>query len=236
MKSLKDHVALVTGGSSGIGLAVVKTLLDQGMKVSFCGRDEKKLNKAEKEVQGHQGRFMAASADVSRKKEVDRWVEQSIKAWGRVDLLVNNAGVASFSEVEKITDKDWDYQLDINLKGPLYCSQAIIPQMKRQRGGYIINISSVLGKTSFSGTAAYAASKFGLMALSDSLRDELHSHHIKVTAICPGYVATPLVADAPVPQSEMIQPEDIANTIVYLMNLSDYAVIKEIVITRPGEE
>ena len=236
MKSLKDHVALVTGGSSGIGLAVVKTLLDQGMKVSFCGRDKKKLNNAEKEVQGHQGRFMATSADVSQKEEVDRWVEQSIKAWGRVDLLVNNAGVASFSEVEKITDKDWDYQLDINLKGPLYCSQAVIPQMKRQRGGTIINISSVLGKTSFSGTAAYAASKFGLMALSDSLRDELHSHRIKVTAICPGYVATPLVADAPVPQAEMIQPEDIAKTTVYLLNLSDYAVIKEIVITRLGED
>ncbi|MBI5197280.1 MAG: SDR family NAD(P)-dependent oxidoreductase, partial [Nitrospirae bacterium] len=91
MKSLKDQAALVTGGSSGIGLAVVKTLLDRGMKVSFCGRDKKKLKKAEKEMQGHQGRFMASAADVSKKQEIQRWIEQSIKTLGRVDVLVNNA-------------------------------------------------------------------------------------------------------------------------------------------------
>jgi len=235
MERLKNKVALVTGGSSGIGFAITESLLEAGARVAICGRDKGKLRKAEEAFEGYGNNFMAMAADVSKKIDVDHWVKAALKKFGRIDVLVNNAGVALWSEVENITDEHLDYQLDVNLRGPLYCSQAVLPFMKEQRSGYIINISSICGKFGFAGTAAYSASKFGLMALSDSLREEGQSYNIKVTAICPGYVATPLVADAPVPQEEMIRPEDIAKTVLFLLSLSEYAVVKEIVITRKGE-
>ena len=235
MESLEGKVALITGGGSGIGLAITKLLLTEGMRVAICGRDEEKLRKAENGLKAFGKNLMTMPADVSIRTEVNRWVNTAAKQFGRINVLVNNAGVALWAEVEDITDEHLDYQLNVNLRGPLYCSQAVLPGMKEQQSGYIINISSICGKFGFTGTTAYSASKFGLMALSDSLREEGASCNIKVTAICPGYVATPLVADAPVPQEEMIQPEDIARAVVFLLNLSDYAVVKEIVITRKGE-
>jgi len=235
MESLKGKVALVTGGSSGIGLAITRVLLEAGMHVAICGRDKDRLRKAEKALKEYGKNLIVMSVDVSNKPQVKKWVKASLDRAGRVDVLVNNAGVARWAEVENITDEHLDYQLNVNLRGPLYCSQSVLPCMKEQRNGYIINISSVCGKFGFAGTAAYSASKFGLMALSDSLREEGAAHNIKVTAICPGYVATPMVTDAPVPLDEMIRPEDIASTVLFLLNLSEYAAIKEIVITRKGE-
>ena len=235
MKPLNSKVALITGGGSGIGFAITKALLDEGMHVAICGRDEGKLRKAETELGKHDGKLMVMPADVSKKSEVDRWVRAAADQFGRIDILVNNAGVARWSDVENITDEHLDYQINVNLRGPLYCSQVVLSYMKEQQSGYIINISSVCGKFGFAGTAAYSASKFGLMALSDSLREEGVSSNIKVTAICPGFVATPMVTDAPVPLDEMIKPEDIAKTVLFLLNLSEYAVVKEIVITRKGD-
>lgn len=235
MKSLKDKVALVTGGGSGIGFAITKALLEEEMYVTICGRDKGKLKKAETGLKEYGRNLLALPVDVSKKPEVERWIKSAIKQFGRMDVLVNNAGVALWSEVENITDEHLDYQINVNLRGPLYCSQAVIPCMKEQQSGYIINISSICGKFGFAGTAAYSASKFGLMALSDSLREELVSYNIKVSAICPGYVATPMVTDAPVPIEEMIRPEDIAQAVMLLLSLSEYAVVKEIVITRKGE-
>ena len=235
MGPLKGKVALVTGGGSGIGFAITKALLEEGIRVAICGRDEGKLRKAEAELEKHGKHLLVMSADVSRKSEVDQWVKTIIREFGRVDVLVNNAGVARWSDVENITDEHLDYQLNVNLRGPLYCTQVVLPYMKGQQSGYIINISSVCGKSGFAGTAAYSASKFGLMALSDSLRAEEASSNIKVTAICPGYVATPMVTDAPVPLEEMIQPEDIGKAVLFLLNLSEHAAVREIVITRKGE-
>ena len=205
------------------------------MRVAICGRDEGKLRKVETELTKHGTHLFVMPADVSRKSEVDQWVKAAISQFGRIDVLVNNAGVARWSDVENITDEHLDYQLNVNLRGPLYCSQVVLPYMKGQQSGYIINISSICGKSGFAGTAAYSASKFGLMALSDSLREEGASSNIKVTAICPGFVATPMVTDAPVPLEEMIRPEDIAKAVLFLLNLSEYAAVREIVITRKGE-
>lgn len=235
MGALTGKVALVTGGGSGIGFAITKALLDDGMRVAICGRDERKLRKAETELENHGGNLLVMPADVSKKHEVEQWVNAAIGKFGRIDVLVNNAGVALWSDVENITDEHLDYQLNVNLRGPLYCSQVVLPYLKGQESGYLINISSICGKSGFAGTAAYSASKFGLMALSDSLREEGAPFNIKVTAICPGFVATPMVTDAPVPLEEMIKPEDIAKAVLFLLNLSEYAAVKEIVITRKGE-
>lgn len=235
MESLNGKVALVTGGSSGIGFAITEALLKEGMKVAICGKSQEKLTKAESAFREYSKNLFSMPADVTKKSEVNRWVDAALQKLGTIDALVNNAGVAAWSDIENITDAHLDYQMNVNLKGPLYCSQAVLPHMREQNRGYIINISSVLGKFSYSGTAAYSASKFGLMALSDSLREEGAQSNIKVTAICPGYVATPLVAGSPVPLEEMIRPEDIARAVLFLLNLSEHAVIKEIVITRKGD-
>jgi len=236
MGHLHDKVALVTGGGSGIGFAITKALLDKGMRVAICGRDKGKLKKAETRLEAPAGNLLVLPADVSKKSEADQWVKAALRQFGRIDTLVNNAGVARWAEIENITDEHLDYQLNVNLRGPLYCAQAVLPYMKKQKSGYIINISSVCGKFGFAGTAAYSASKFGLMALSDSLRAEGASSNIKVTAICPGYVATPMVTDAPVPLDEMIQPEDIGKAVLFLLNLSEHATVKEIVMTRKEED
>ncbi|MCC7203053.1 MAG: SDR family oxidoreductase [Nitrospirae bacterium] len=231
----QNKVALITGGGSGIGFAITRALLGEGMRAAICGRDEGKLRKAEEELKTHPDNLLVMAADVSKRSEVDRWVKKVISQFGRIDVLVNNAGVARWSDIENITDEHLDCQLDVNLKGPLYCSQAVLPFMKKQQNGYIINISSVCGKSGFAGTAAYSASKFGLMALSDSLREEGAPSNIKVTAICPGFVATPMVTDAPVPLDEMIRPDDIAEAVLFLLNLSAHAAVREIVITRKEE-
>ena len=173
--------------------------------------------------------------DVAKKEAVDYWIQRVIDRFGRIDVLVNNAGVGQTSEIEKITEGQWNYQLDTNLKGAFFCIQAVLPHMKKQQEGYIINISSICGKSGVQNLAAYSASKSGLIALSDSLRLEVEQYNIKVTAICPSYVATPMVAKAPVPQNQMSQPDDISQIILMLLALSDYAVIKEVVLTRKGE-
>lgn len=232
----EENVALITGGSSGIGFAIAKALLEKDMKVAICGRDRNKLKRAEAELDQYGNNLLSMSVNVANRAEVNKWVKQAFERFGRIDILVNNAGVALWSNIEDIGDEHLEYHLSINLKGSLYCAQAVIPYMKEQRKGYIINISSICGKTAFAGTGAYSISKFGLMALSDSLREEMAPYNIKVTAICPGYVATPLVADAPVPREEMIRPDDIAKTVTFLLELSDKAMIKEIVIERMGEE
>lgn len=232
----KNGVALITGGSSGIGLAIARALGKVGIRVSICGRDPRKLHQAEADLKQQGIPVFAHPCDVSRRDQVEQWVRRSVETFGQVDILVNNAGVALWAPVEAITDEHWETQMAINLKGTLYCVQAALPHLKARPRGYVINISSICGKVGFAASAAYSASKFGVMALSDSLREEMIPHRVKVTAICPGYVATPLVADAPVPQEEMIRPEDIAETVLYLLRLSDWAVVKEIVITRPVED
>ncbi len=229
---LEDTVVLVTGGSRGIGFAITKALLEKGAKVAICGRDMKRLKEAEEKLGSYRECLMVMQADVSKRDQVENWVKNALEKFQKIDVLVNNAGVALWANIEDINDEDLDYQFNINLKGPLYCTQAVLPHLKEKRKGYIINISSIAGKTGFAGSGAYSVSKFGLMGLSDSLREEVAPYNIKVTAICPGYVATPLVADAPVPLEEMIRPEDIANTIIFLLGLSDRAVIKEIIIDR----
>jgi NAD(P)-dependent dehydrogenase (short-subunit alcohol dehydrogenase family) len=140
------------------------------------------------------------------------------------------------AQLDDLKEKDWEEILNINLKGVLLCTQAVLPEMKRRRRGYVVNISSIAGKEGFAGGGAYCASKFGVMALTQTLLEEARPYNIRATAICPGYVDTPMVVAAPVPGSEMIRPEDIAKTVLYLLNLSDKAVVREVVMTRIGSD
>jgi 3-oxoacyl-[acyl-carrier protein] reductase len=234
MPHLKDRVAVITGGSSGIGLAIATSLVAEGMRVAICARDDKKLRQAARTLERDGRNVLAIATDISVADQVDALIKQVKNAFGRIDLLVNNAGVGRLKSIAESTEAEWDRIQAINLKGTFLCTKAVLPIMKRQRSGYIVNIASLAGKTGFGGAAAYSASKFGVVGLTESLLEEAIGHNIKATAICPGYVATPMVQGASVPQNEMIPPEDIGKLVVGLLHLSPYTVIKEIVVERKG--
>ena len=237
MAHLKDQVALVTGGSSGIGLAVARAALSEGMLVAIAARNKEKLSRAraalEKEAKG-KDRVLAIPADVAMASQVEAIVQETVDAWGRIDLLVNCAGIGQWGSIEETGEADWDRTLGINLKGTFLCTKAVLPVMKRRRSGYIVNIASLAGKQGMEDASAYSASKFGVIGLTESLLAEAIKYQIRATAICPAYVATPMVAGAPVPKEEMIPPEDIGKIIIGLLHLAPVTVIKEIVVRRRG--
>ena len=234
MSHLKNRVAVVTGGSSGIGFAIASSLVAEGVRVAICARDEKTLRQAARSLERGGGNVLAVPTDVSVADQVSALINQVKNTCGRIDVLVNNAGVGRLKSIAESTEEEWDRIQAINLKGTFLCTKAVLPIMKRQRSGYIVNIASLAGKIGFGGAAAYSASKFGVVGLTESLLEEAIGHNIKATAICPGYVATPMVQGASVPQKEMIPPEDIGKLVVGLLHLSPYTVIKEIVIERKG--
>lgn len=237
MSHLKNQVAIITGGSSGIGLAVAQAALSEGMRVAISARNKEKLARAlselTKEAQG-KDRVIAVPADVSVAAQVEAMVRETINKWNRVDLLVNNAGIGQWASIEEMSEEKWDQVQAVNLKGTFLSTKAVLPVMKRQRSGYIVNISSLAGKEGMGGAAAYSSSKFGVIGFTESLLEEAVEHQIRATAICPGYVATPMVAGASVPPEEMIPPADIGKMIIGLLHLAPVTVIKEIVIQRRG--
>ena len=230
--------AFITGASQGIGFSVARALLGRGWKVAICARRAEGVERAAAELTGGlpamTGRLFAAVADVSREEDAKRWIADATARLGPPDLLVNNAGIGVFGEIGKLTVEKWEQALDVNLKSAFLCAREVLPAMRAKGSGYIVNISSLAGKKGMSGTAAYSASKFGMIGLSQSLQEEVKGQNIRVTAICPGYVATPLAEGANVPAAEMIQPEDIAATVLYLLDLTPKVVIRELVIERIG--
>ena len=227
--------ALVTGATSGIGLSVARGLLDKGYFVLMTGRNGEALDK-EKSRARSQGRSIETLAcDLSRQKDVETLIEVTRAAFqDKVDILVNNAGIATFASIEETSPEEFDHIISVNLRAPYLLSRAILPLMKSQKDGLIVNISSVAGLDAWSGSSLYSMTKFALRGLTGSLLAEGAPFGVKAVAICPGYVATPLVAGAPVSREEMIQPEDILKTILYLTDLSPAAVTGDIVMKRLG--
>ena len=227
--------ALVTGATSGIGLSVARGLPDRGYFVLMTGRNGEALDK-EKSRARSQGRSIETLAcDLSRQKDVETLIEVTRAAFqDKVDILVNNAGIATFASIEETSPEEFDHIISVNLRAPYLLSRAILPLMKSQKDGLIVNISSVAGLDAWSGSSLYSMTKFALRGLTGSLLAEGAPFGVKAVAICPGYVATPLVAGAPVSHEEMIQPEDILKTILYLTDLSPAAVTGDIVMKRLG--
>jgi 3-oxoacyl-[acyl-carrier protein] reductase len=232
---METRTAYVTGGTSGIGLAVARALLERDFAVAICGRDAGRLERAAAELGAIAGpeRVAAARADVSRATDVERWVREAASRLGPPRLLVLNAGIAAYEELVSTSEETWDETIDVNLKGPFLVARTALPLM-RERGGYVVAISSLSGKQGMPRLSAYCASKFGLVGLTESLLREEAGHGIRATAICPGLVATALVGEPGMPREEMIQPEDIAKTVLWLLDLSPQVVVREVVIERTG--
>ncbi len=232
---LKDRVAVITGGTSGIGLAIAEALGRQGMRLAVCGRNTAALKRAGRRLEALT-EVVATRADVARERDVEQFVGAALQAFRRIDLLVNNAGIGGeWERVEKLSPRAFDETIAINLRGAFLCARAAFPHLKKT-AGWIVNISSIAGKEGIASAGAYSASKFGMIGLSRTLQEEGRPSGIRSTAICPGYVHTPLVAGAPVAPERMIQPEDIAATVLYLLRLSPTVVIHEIVMERLDAE
>jgi NAD(P)-dependent dehydrogenase (short-subunit alcohol dehydrogenase family) len=191
MQTLNGKVAIVTGGSRGIGLAIAHALVAEGVNVTVTGRSEAHLSAARPRIEGAgHGAVETLQADVRRFDDMRRVVDATVARFGGLDMLINNAGVGVFAGVAAMTPEQWSEVIDTNLTGVFNACHAAIPHLRRRGGGYIVNISSLAGKNPFKGAAAYCASKAGLNAFSEVLMQEVRYDNIRVSYVMPGSVAT----------------------------------------------
>lgn len=227
-----DHtVVLVTGGTGGIGSAVAAALVRRGARVALAARTRDALDRRVQELKTLHSEVMGLVCDVTVKTDVQRLVSDTLARWGRIDVLITCAGTARRGSVQRLAEEDWERMMTVNAKGAFLCAQAVLPQMKRQRRGWIINMASYAGKVGLAGAGGYCASKFGVVGLTQTLAEEGAPFGIRAAAICPAHVNTPIHgAKPPIPPERMIQPSDVSNAVLFLLGLSAHAIVKEIVI------
>ncbi|HET8921707.1 MAG TPA: SDR family NAD(P)-dependent oxidoreductase [Candidatus Acidoferrum sp.] len=211
--ALEDSVALVTGGSRGIGRAIAFRLASLGASVAICGRDHTALAKSADGLAESGVSVFSRVTDITGSSQIAELVAAAETALGPISILVNNAGVGLFGPAHEKTEADWDHVLDTNLKSVFLLSRAVAPSMIRRGAGDIINISSLAGKSTFAGGGIYCASKWGLMGLTGCMAEDLRNHGIRVSVICPGSVATEFSGHRPKDPSKALCPEDVAHAV-----------------------
>jgi len=232
---IAGQVALVTGASRGIGLAIAGRLARMGARVAICGRNAKALERAAKDLRQSGSEALGVPADVTRASEVAGLVQRTRESLGPIDILVNNAGVGAFGPAHEMSETDWDRVLDTNLKAVFLVSKAVALEMIRRRSGHIINISSLAGKNAFAGGGIYCASKWGLLGLTYCMAEDLRAHGIRVSAICPGTVATEFSPHAGKDPAKMLQPDDVAHAVAALVTQAPQSFISEVLL-RPTQK
>lgn len=218
MKLFAGKVAIVTGASRGIGRAIALELGGAGCAVAMAARGEARLRAVADEVEKQGGECLMAPADLRRDADMHRLVEETLQRWGTVDYLINNAGWGKKAPILKGNVEDWDQTFQVNLRAPMVLAKLVLPAMVAKSGGAIINIGSLSAKAGQANVAAYSASKFGLLGFTECLFEEVREHGIKVCAIHPGYVDTPLIPQsAKLDRQKMIRPEDVARAVVFVL-------------------
>jgi 3-oxoacyl-[acyl-carrier protein] reductase len=225
---LRDRVSLVTGASRGIGRAIARELASRGATVLAAARDQEKLAAVVAEIVAEGGKALAVSLDVADPASVEQAFDAILKTHGRLDHLVNNAGIIRDNLVLRMKPEDWRLVLDTNLTGAFLCTQAALRPMLKQRAGRIVNVTSVVGLTGNPGQANYAASKAGLVGLTRSVAREVASRSITVNAVAPGFIETDMTAAmtdkareavaSQIPLGRVGQPEDVAGAVAFLVS------------------
>jgi NAD(P)-dependent dehydrogenase (short-subunit alcohol dehydrogenase family) len=237
---MDSRAALTTGGSSGIGLAIARALGSDGYRLTVSARRPDKLEAAVKGLVDEGVDAAAVPANMADEEDIRALVAAHRDRCGRLDVLVNNAGLGIAGPIEDHQTKRLDLQLDVNLRGVYLMTRECVPMLKEAGSEHgkalVVNIASIAGKFGQPGLAAYSATKAGVVGLSQAMHGELSPHGVQVTAFCPGFVATPMTDWVEgVPREDMIQPEDIAEAVRFLLRTSRACVVPEIQFVRPGD-
>jgi NADP-dependent 3-hydroxy acid dehydrogenase YdfG len=248
---LENKVAIVTGASSGIGYATSLALSKAGVRVAVGARRTDRLQEIEKKIindkKDERGEIFIQKLDVTSKSNCDSFVDAVVRKWGKVDILINNAGLMPLSYFKNRKVEEWERMIDVNIKGVLYCTSAVISYMLDKKSGHIVNISSVAGRIVFPGASVYCATKHAITAFSEGLRKELSPEYkIRVTCIEPGAVSTELLETITddsmagliqaTKNMEILQSEDIANAVLYAIQAPNHVNVNEILIRPTAQE
>ena len=230
MESLKGKIALVTGAGKGIGRAVALALAAEGVHVGLLARTESDLQTLAAEIAKLGVKTTSVVADVADRIAVEAAVKQVQQELGPIDILLNNAGIGTFAKFLDMEPATWEHIIQVNLLGTYYVTRAVLPSMIERQTGDIINISSTSGQRGAAGTSAYSASKFAVLGLTESLMQEVRKHNIRVSALTPSTVATPLALENKLTDGnpeKVMQPEDLAEFIIAQLKLNRRIFIKE---------
>ena len=234
MSGFEGRVAIVSGGTRGIGRAVVGDLLHEGFRVVFSSRSAPNVEEATRAL-GKRGEVLGVVADVRDPEACQRFVAQAVERFGRLDVLVNNAGIGKFAPVHEMSLEDWHTQIDTNLNGVFYLSRAAVPHLKASSSAWIINIGSLAGRNAFAGGAAYNASKFGLVGMSEAMMLDLRYEGIRVSLIMPGSVATDFGSrPADAKEGWALTSEDVSRAVLDLLRYPMNAHVSKVEM-RPSQ-
>ncbi|MDF5706771.1 MAG: SDR family NAD(P)-dependent oxidoreductase [Nostoc sp. S4] len=243
---LDAKVAIVTGASSGIGAATAIALAEEGAQVAIAARRIEQLNEVAQKIEAVGAKALPIVTDVSDETQVNELIQKVNTTLGRIDILVNNAGTGGLGTIEDSDPAEWRQQFDLNVLGLLYATHAVLPIFKAQGVGHVVNLSSVAGRITRPGMGVYSATKCGVNAISEALRQEVHKDNIRVTIIEPGLVATEFIDNITDPAAKRalearfkavtpLQPEDIARAIAYAVTQPPHVNVNEILI-RPTQQ
>jgi 3-oxoacyl-[acyl-carrier protein] reductase len=233
-KPLSGKVALITGANRGIGLAIAKRLAALGASLGLSARDGNKLDAVARELRSG-SKIATFPADLTKSTDIETIVPKAEQALGPIDVLINNAGIGTFSPIQDASESDWDRMLDTNLKAVFLLTKAVAPSMIRRKSGHIVNIASLAGKNAFAGGGIYCASKWGLLGLTQCAAEDLRGYGIRVSAVCPGSVATEFSPHGKKDPAKMLQAEDVAHAVEMILTQAPQSFISEISL-RPTQK
>ncbi|OFX51604.1 MAG: oxidoreductase [Bacteroidetes bacterium GWB2_41_8] len=244
--NIKGKVVVITGASSGMGEAAAKNLSQLGAAVVLGARRADRIEKLANEIQESGGKAIAIATDVTQRDQVKKLVDSAVEKFGRVDVILNNAGIMPLSPMDRLNVDEWDMMVDVNIKGVLNGIAAVLPYMKEQKSGQIINTSSVAGHKVFNGSAVYSATKYAVRALTEGLRMEVKPYNIRTTIVCPGAVKTELlehISEADIQQANKdyvgavgISPDSFARVVAFAISQPEDVDINEIIFRPTSQE
>lgn len=243
---IKDKVVIITGASSGMGEAAAKHLAELGATVVLGARRTEKIEKLAKDIQETGGKALSVTVDTTNLEQVKNLVDTAVQQFGRVDVIINNAGIMPLSPMDRINVAEWNTMIDVNIKGVLNGIAAVLPYMKEQKFGQIINTSSVAGHKVFNGSAVYSATKYAVRALTEGLRMEVKQYNIRTTIVCPGAVKTELlehISEADIQQANKdyvgevgISPDSFARVVAFAISQPEDVDINEVIFRPTAQE